>query len=279
MRVIPVIDLLGGQVVRGIAGRRDEYRPIVSQIAADARPVTVARALVEQFGFDTVYVADLDAILHARPDVPAWSAIAGTGLKLWLDAGICDHQTARQVVTQLMKAKIQFELIVGLESLTSLDALLPIGELVAPMVSLDLKAGVPQTQIDRLQRANPIDIARILRQAPIDGLIVLDVADVGMNAGASTIDLCRQISAEYGGKLISGGGVRGFEDLQSLADAGCSGALVASALHDGRLTRADVQRAKKLVHSRGRSLGEGGSQAEPGPRGSDFPMYDPTPDP
>ena len=33
MEVIPVIDLLGGQVVRGVAGRRDEYRPIVSQIA------------------------------------------------------------------------------------------------------------------------------------------------------------------------------------------------------------------------------------------------------
>ena len=35
--------------------------------------------------------------------------------------------------------------------------------------------------------------------------------------------------------LLAGGGVRGPEDLQRLADAGCDGALVATALHDGRL--------------------------------------------
>ena len=31
MKILPVIDLKGGVVVRGVAGRRDEYRPIVSQ--------------------------------------------------------------------------------------------------------------------------------------------------------------------------------------------------------------------------------------------------------
>src|SRR5688572_13750752 len=123
MRVIPVIDLMGGQVVRGIAGRRDEYRPIQSRIAAEARPGTVARAFVQQFGFDTVYVADLGAIMHGRPDVQAWSEIAATGLKIWLDAGVGDLQSERQVVKLLQPLGIDFRLIVGLESLQSLDAL------------------------------------------------------------------------------------------------------------------------------------------------------------
>lgn len=255
MQVIPVIDLMGGQVVRGVAGRREAYLPIQSQIAADARPATVARALVEQFGINAVYVADLDAIVHGRPDVQAWSEIAGAGLKLWLDAGVKDAQVGRQVVDQLMTITTDFELIVGLESLTSLEALLPIAKLCGgPIVSLDLKAGVPQTQIEQLHDAKPIDIARILCEEPIYGLIVLDVADVGMNTGVSTIELCRGISAKYRGRLISGGGVRTFGDLQTLADAGCSGALVASALHDGRLTRADVKRARQLVRSRGGRL-------------------------
>ena len=252
-------------MVRGVAGRREEYRPIVSQIAADAQPATVARALVERFGFDTVYVADLDAIQHGRLDGRGWQDIATAGLRLWLDAGIGNARSERKLVELTKQTKVDFRLIVGLETLESLDALKAIAKTwKSPIVSLDLKAGVPLTRIDQFRDAKPAEIARALHECGIQDLIVLDLADVGMNSGASTIDLCREIAVGYRGTLIGGGGVRGFDDLQALADAGCSAALVASALHDGRLTRADVLRAGQLVGARGRSLGKVGSQAEPG---------------
>src|SRR5687768_11199822 len=92
MRVIPVIDLLGGQVVRGIAGQRELYRPIVSDISPTAMPADVARAFVERFGSDTAYIADLDAIACHSADPPlfveAYRRIAEPGLRLWLDAGV-----------------------------------------------------------------------------------------------------------------------------------------------------------------------------------------------
>jgi hypothetical protein len=37
-------------------------------------------------------------------------------------------------------------------------------------------------------------------------------------------------------QIVAGGGVRSAADLRSLSAAGCDAALVASALHDGRLT-------------------------------------------
>jgi phosphoribosylformimino-5-aminoimidazole carboxamide ribotide isomerase len=45
--------------------------------------------------------------------------------------------------------------------------------------------------------------------------------------------------------LLAGGGVRGLKDLESLAGCGCDGALVATALHDGRLGAADLMAALK----------------------------------
>ena len=63
-RIIPVIDLKGGQVVRGVAGRRGEYRAVQSRMVQDARPKTVARAFATQFGFRQGYVADLDASME-----------------------------------------------------------------------------------------------------------------------------------------------------------------------------------------------------------------------
>ncbi|MCI0360947.1 MAG: HisA/HisF-related TIM barrel protein [Planctomycetaceae bacterium] len=250
MRVIPVIDLLGGQVVRGIGGRREEYRPIVSQIAADARPATVARGLVERFGFDTAYVADLDAIVRGELSVRVWHSIADAGMTLWLDAGISDRRRAGLVARALESANIKFSLIVGLESLQSLDELSHIkGDWGAPTVSLDLREQRTLARASELKTLSPLETARVLaRSIGIEQLIVLDLADVGSGSGTRTLGLCREIRdclPQF--SITAGGGVRGLGDLKALADAGCDAALVASALHDGRLTREDVERAREFT--------------------------------
>jgi phosphoribosylformimino-5-aminoimidazole carboxamide ribotide isomerase len=41
-------------------------------------------------------------------------------------------------------------------------------------------------------------------------------------------------------RLLAGGGVLTRRDLERMRDVGCDGALVASAIHTGRLTAADL---------------------------------------
>ena len=62
MQIVPVLDLVNGQVVRGIAGRRQEYRPIASALCPNAQPTTLAKSLVGELALREAYVADLDAI-------------------------------------------------------------------------------------------------------------------------------------------------------------------------------------------------------------------------
>lgn len=251
MRIVPVIDLLDGLVVRGVAGRRSEYRPVESQIAEDATPAQVARAFVEKFGFDTAYVADLDAIQFGRPNVAAWQAIARAGLKLWLDAGIGTSDIARQVLSRLKDVQINAQLVVGMESLESTDELVGIVEFCSqpPIVSLDMLAGRTLVKNPAWQELTPLELALALMAWGRRELIVLDLADVGTNSGTRTLELCRQIRrAGPPIHLIAGGGVRGTTDLRSLADAGCQSALVASALHDRRLTPAEVVAESRVRH-------------------------------
>src|SRR5207248_953553 len=86
MRVIPVLDLMNGVVVRGVAGRRSEYRPLVSRLTMSCAPEDVVAALQTHFGFTEYYVADLDAIQGAEP---AWAAFAKLRkLQLWVAAGV-----------------------------------------------------------------------------------------------------------------------------------------------------------------------------------------------
>ena len=67
MRVIPVLDLKDGEVVRGVAGRRQEYRPIRSRLSDSSRPVDVAGAFRERLNLRDLYLADLNAIAGEPP--------------------------------------------------------------------------------------------------------------------------------------------------------------------------------------------------------------------
>src|SRR5437868_13104425 len=67
MPILPVIDLMGGQVVRGVAGRREAYRPMVSTLTDSSDPLAVACAFRKRFGFEELYLADLDAIAGGEP--------------------------------------------------------------------------------------------------------------------------------------------------------------------------------------------------------------------
>ena len=99
MRIIPVIDLKDGLVVRGVAGQRDLYRPIESQLVEGAEPGQVARALVDRYAAEQIYVADLDAIEGMPPDQESLQAIARAGVPAWIDAGTGTPESCQQLWT------------------------------------------------------------------------------------------------------------------------------------------------------------------------------------
>lgn len=237
MQIIPVIDLKQGLVVRAVAGRRDEYRPIDSRLVDSAQPGVIAHAFVTEFGFTTAYVADLDAIAGAEPDWQTYAAIAAAGLLLWVDAGVGDVDRASRF-NEINTVKA---VVVGLETLPSIGSLrLIVGELGAERVifSLDLMHGKPRTIVDAWRFTSPLDIVKEVTQLGVRQFIVLDLADVGMCGGVSTLQLARVLCAQSPElQLVGGGGVRHQRDLEEMADAGYRAALIASALHEGRFLR------------------------------------------
>jgi phosphoribosylformimino-5-aminoimidazole carboxamide ribotide isomerase len=220
VRIIGVVDLRGGRAVRAYAGRRDRYEPI-----GDA--VELARRYVDRYKLTELYVADLDAIELARPARPVIRRIADLGAAVWLDAGASSVDRARDAL-DLGSAHV----VVGLETLRSFDALRAIcadigGERVA--FSLDLRSGEPIVG-GEIPREAPERLAARAADAGAGSVIVIDLARVGTRAGLDVDLLVRVREAVPGLTLLAGGGVRGAEDLETLAGAGCDGALVAAAI-------------------------------------------------
>ncbi len=244
MQILPVIDLKGGLVVRGMAGDRVNYRPINSRLCDNAQGASVARGLIDAFGFRSAYVADLDAIEGAEPDWRAYESLLGCGLELWVDAGV-GTQTRATTLAQFTAAERSLaRIIVGLESLAEprqLDELLEIMTPERLVFSLDLKQGRPLTS-SALWPQDPHAIADFVAELGVTQLIVLDLAGVGVSAGVPTLDLCCALRRRYPLlQLTTGGGVRGRDDLDALAEEELDYVLIASALHNGVLGVDDIR--------------------------------------
>ena len=237
MRILGVIDLLGGKAVHAQGGCRSAYRPVqaAAGTTVDGDALTLARVYVDRCGLDDLYVADLDAIAGgAEQDEPV-RRIVSSGVRTWLDAGVSTVAQAQRAL-----ARGASRVVVGLETLPSFTSLRDIVDAVGPEAvafSLDLRDGRPITTNGTLTGTVPVSIARQAVAAGVNALIVLDVARVGSGRGPDWPVVESVRHAVPGVMLLAGGGVRDPEDLRRLADIGCDGALMATALHGAHAGR------------------------------------------
>ena len=252
MDIIPVLDLMRGLVVHGIAGRRESYQPLRSRWVAEgdparrSDPLRVAQALGEQFGHGELYVADLDAIAGATPAWDTYRGLLAQGWRLRIDAGIDAPERGRELANFTHQGKQLAAVIVGLESLAKPEQLVELIAIASPerlVLSLDLRHGLPDARYAPWCESAPIEIAQQAMALGVRRFIVLDLAAVGVGRGVPTLDLCRALRAfDANLEIVTGGGVRGLDDLTAVAATGCDGVLVATALHDGRLSPDEVSR-------------------------------------
>lgn len=216
MQILPVLDLMGGVVVHGRGGRRDSYRPIASPLGSAEDAAGLARALLREADAGTLYVADLDAIEGKPLQAGALTAIRDgvPAAQLWVDGGFADPAAARSLPPGLRP-------VFGSESLQSVPSAWPPDSIL----SLDFAGACFRGPAELLNRSDswPCDI------------IVMTLAAVGSDAGPDMARIADIVRRAGGRRVFAAGGVRNREDLAALHEAGCHGALVASALHAGRL--------------------------------------------
>ncbi len=248
--MIPVIDLKGGQVVRGIGGQRAQYRAVQSQLVSSSAAGPVAKVLIDIVQHRQLYVADLDAIGGAEPDWSVYEQVMASGAEIIVDPGIATPDEAQAVVDFSDRHSARTSIVVALESSSSPDDLPRIFSRIGggrAVFSLDLKHGLALTTGAAWKGHSVLEIAACAEAIGFERMIVLDVAAVGVDRGPQVVDLCREIRAAHPHlDLISGGGVRSVDDLRTFHEAGCDGVLVASALHDGKLTRSDLENCDVL---------------------------------
>ncbi|MBL8351737.1 MAG: nickel transporter [Burkholderiaceae bacterium] len=231
MQLIPVIDLMRGQVVRAIRGNRQSYQPIVSRLCEGSAPVAVARALVAHCAARQLYVADLDALQGGAAQTGVLHELLRSlpGVALWLDGGFGAPDADLELRRALGADAGRLVTVFASESLASPAALAACfgapGARQRSVLSLDRRDG------SRLDAA----LAWDQPAAWPERVIVMTLERVGADAGPDLDTLAGLRRASPGTTFIGAGGIRDVGDLRRAEAAGAAAWLVASALHDGRI--------------------------------------------
>ena len=239
MRIIPVIDLMKGIVVHGQMGERKKYKPIQSVLCHSADPLTVAYAFEDKLQLKELYIADLNAISHH--DYSHLKEILkikqNTHLNLMLDCGIRSIDDILRVIsTKIDRIIIATETLSGLNELERIADQIDRSKLI---LSIDTMYNKILANSKEILELNPRALAEYGYELGIQECIVLDLSKVGSEKGPN-ITIAKEIVDNVDISVITGGGIRCIDDIYYLEENGFTGVLIATALHNGNITRNDL---------------------------------------
>jgi phosphoribosylformimino-5-aminoimidazole carboxamide ribotide isomerase len=228
LHAIPVIDLMGGQVVRARMGDRASYRPLESPLSPTSDPIDVVRGVLGIFPFPRLYVADLDAIQGGGDNRQTLRRIRAEFplLQMWVDNGAADASSLHALIGADLGTPV-----IGSESQRDSTLIAQHRESMRIVLSLDFRGDAFQ---------GPQEILAEPALWP-QRVIVMTLARVGTGAGPDLARFAAIRSIAGGREIYAAGGVRNAADLRALKETGVSGALIATALHERQIVRSDIE--------------------------------------
>ncbi|MCX9013943.1 MAG: HisA/HisF-related TIM barrel protein [Candidatus Methanoperedens sp.] len=223
-RIIFVLDILEGKAVHAIKGERSKYLPVQgSRVCDSVAPLEIVSAVKPP----EVYIADLDRLQHRGNNFGLIGNISGK-TAVMVDIGAASMEDVETA------AAIADTVVVGTET-ASFELIKKAAQKLGNRinVSIDIKNGRMLTQDSRLM-VEPEELVRMLNDYDIGDIIILDLGRVGTGLGVDTDFLGRLVGiSEH--SILLGGGVRDMDDIEALKGIGVCGALVATAVHNGKI--------------------------------------------
>ena len=234
MRVIPAIDLMGGQVVRLLRGN-----PADKTVYGDD-PLAVARRW-EGDGADMLHIVDLDATLGTGANLPAIEDVCRLArVPVEVAGGLRTVRAASHVLDSVPESRI----VLGTLAFADRAALRSLLGRYGPhriVVSVDHSRG--SIVVDGWQRDTGVGLLDGMRELLGDGareFLLTDVARGG-TMGGPDLEWLRQACSVRGASVIASGGVSSALDVGPVRRAGAAGIILGRALYEGRIS---VQEAK-----------------------------------
>ncbi len=236
MLVIPAIDLLDGQCVRLIQGRRED-----KTVYSDDPAKTALRW--EKEGAEHLHLVDLDGAFEGESkNLSAVRNILETvEIPLQLGGGIRSVGAA----AKLLSLGID-RVILGTAALTEPEIVNKCIERFGSnriVVGIDAKDGMVAVKgWEEVSKVSAVELALKMKKIGVERVVYTDVSKDGMLKGPN-VEATRLLAKETNLKIIASGGVSSSDDIRTLAELekiGVEAVIVGKALYEGKVSLKDV---------------------------------------
>lgn len=231
MDIIPVIDISQGYVVHAVKGQRQYYQPLCTSLSKGNCADDIVRAFLDFYPFNTIYIADIDAIEGRANNRHIIEQLHRSfpSLNFWIDQGISSSKEIAQ--------DCSWQHVIGSETHISAAELRQIIKRM-PDIILSLDFGTKflgdQKLLDNTAQWS-------------ERIIIMSLEHISSDRGPDYQRICKFQKSADDRKVYVAGGVRDEVDLQALNDIGIAGVLVATALHTQKLTPAMLNKFCKKI--------------------------------
>ena len=231
MQIIPVINVQNSKAVAATGSDREDYRQLTTPFSDTADPVEIVRGFKQTYSNQFLYLADLDGIKRGTPNYALYHDVVENikDTEVWANNG-------QDKLTDNLRPSLSARLshVVGSESLKTVTAYqeIALSSEVPPILLLDYRDG---------EFLGPHELLVHSGLWPRD-VIVMALSHIGRQSGPD-FDRVKEVLTLAGDhrRVFAAGGVRHLDDLRSLCQMGVTGALVSSALHNGKIKRSDLE--------------------------------------
>lgn len=222
-RIVFVLDILNGNAVHAVRGERAKYQPVKSRVCNSSNPLDIISSLKPR----EVYIADLNRLQCQGDNFELIEKISSK-TKTMVDAGAENMGDVEKCI------EIASTAIIGTET-ASFELVESASRRFSGRinVSIDIKNGKVLTK-DRRMAVEPIELVKLLNGYDIKDLIIIGLDKVGSGAGVD-VDFLSKIAGLSVHDVLVGGGIRDMSDIDALKNAGLNGALIATAVHNGKV--------------------------------------------
>ena len=236
MRIFPAVDILGGQCVQLVQGKRESA-------TAFGDPLSCATRWLDQ-GADALHVVNLDGAFgnSAKNAGLITDLIKKTGVEIELGGGIrSTEDAARWLKTGVMRVIIA---TLATEKPESIQVLADEHGSERVMAGVDAKGGQIAVHGWQETAGDYLAWARRFEELGAGSLLYTNVDVEGLQKGVR-FEPVRRLIDHVHIPVVVAGGVSARSDVSGLRDAGAFGAVLGSALYNGKITMKEALEASQ----------------------------------
>lgn len=228
MQLYPAIDMKNGRCVRL---RQGEFKNIT---VYSENPEEIA-ALWQEKKATFLHLVDLDGALAGRSvnEETIKKIVSSVNIPVEIGGGIRSEEAVKNMLSLGVK-----RVIIGTKAVEEPEFLKDMVEKFgadAIAAGIDAKAGMVAIQgWEQVSTVTATELCLKMKEYGVKHIIYTDISRDGMLSGPN-IPVTKKLTLETGLDIIASGGVSCMEDLQSLYDAGISGAIIGKALYENRV--------------------------------------------